>query len=280
MNGKSGYGSNHGRPDGLSTTGVPAMHIDRDLQPSGNGERLLFPRPIAFNGLLTNKILTALPGADFAHLLPYFEPVSLVADEPIYDLGQTIDHVYFPETTVISHLHVLDDGSTVGGALVGKEGVVGISAVLDSRPAMYLTLPTLGGSAIRVNAAIIRKEFFRGGVMQRVLLGYIRARLAQLSQQAVCNGRHTLHERLCSWLLMLHGRTTDGPLLLTHEKIAHHLGARRAGVSTICNELRDLGIIGYQRGNLRIVNPDQLQELACECYEAVRRSTNHHAELA
>ena len=227
--------------------------------------------PIAFNGLLTNKILTALPGPDFAQLLPYLEPVSLSAGQDIYLLGDTIDFIYFPETAVVSHLYFLEDGSTTGSAIVGNEGVVGISAVLDSRPASYWTQVTVGGTAVRVQPKAIREEFARGGAMQRLLLAYTRGRLAQLSQRAACNGRHTLRERLCTWLLMVHDRVGDEEILLTHENIAHHLGGRRAGISTVCNALRDQGIISYRRGRLRIADRALLEQVACECYRALRQ---------
>ena len=228
-------------------------------------------KPIAFNGLLTNKILTGLPGVDFASLLSYLEPISLSAGQPIIELGQCIDFVYFPETAVVSHLYFLEDGSTTGAAIVGNEGVIGLSAVLDSRPASYWSQVTIGGSGIRVKAEIIRREFARGGAMQRLLLGYTRARLAQISQRAVCNGRHTLQERMCTWLLMVHDRVGDDQLSLTHENIAHHLGGRRAGVCTACNALRDLGIITYRRGQIRIENRELLEGIACECYKALQR---------
>ena len=234
-------------------------------------ERPEFQKPIAFNGLLTNKILTALPGPDFAHLLSFLEPVSLFAGQDIYLSGETIDFIYFPETAVVSHLYFLEDGSTTGAAIIGNEGVVGLSAVLDSRPASYWTQVTVGGTAVRVQPNAIREEFARGGAMQRLLLGYTRARLAQLSQRAACNGRHTLRERLCTWLLMVQDRVGDEQILLTHENIAQHLGGRRAGVSTACNALRDRGIISYRRGRLRIADRELLEQVACECYRAARQ---------
>lgn len=224
--------------------------------------------PINFSGPFTNKILASLGESELARLNPELIAVSM--DQSIYDAGQSIEFNYLPETAVLSHLHVLSDGSTVGGTMVGSEGVVGLSAILDSNRALYWTQVTVGGNIVRVKADSLRQEFFRGGGLQQLLLTYTRSRLAQLSQRVVCNGRHTLRERLCTWLLMLHDRAGN-ELYLTHEKIAHQLGARRAGVSTTCNELRDLGIIAYQRANIRIVDRELLQRTACECYEASSR---------
>lgn len=263
-------------PVDLEILGHPASEVVVDgLRPMGpsrpSGHRQEVHKPIPFNGLLTNKILTALPGPDFAHLLSCLEPVSLYAGQEIYIFGESIDSIYFPETAVISHLYFLEDGSTTGAAIVGNEGVVGLSAVLDSRPASYWTQVTVGGTAVRVQANVIRGEFARGGAMQRLLLAYTRARLAQLSQRAACNGRHSLRERLCTWLLMVHDRVGDEEIMLTHENIAHHLGARRAGVSTTCNALRDRAIIKYRRGRLRISDRALLEQVACECYRALRQ---------
>lgn len=272
MENSEGINTLEGRDLASQGTTEIVVNGGESVRPLRRGRvRREFQKPIAFNGLLTNKILTALPGPDFAHLLSYLEPVSLFSGQDIYVFGKAIDFIYFPETAVISHLYFLEDGSTTGAAMVGKEGVVGLSAVLDSRPASYWTQVTVGGTAVRVSPDAIREDFARGGAMQRLLLASIRARLFQLSQRAACNGRHTLRERLCTWLLMVHDRVGDEQILLTHENIAHHLGARRAGVSTSCNGLRDQGIITYRRGRLRIADRELLERVACECYRALRQ---------
>ena len=227
------------------------------------------PRPIAFSGLLTNKLLAALPGEDFARLLPHLEPVSLSTGHGVYNDGQAIDYIYFPETAVISHIYFLEDGSSTGAAIIGNEGIIGLSAVLDSRPP-YWTQVTIGGTAVRVKPEIIKEEFVLGRAMQPILLKYVSARLAQLSQKAVCNGRHRLEERFCTWLLMIHDRAKERHLPLTHEEIAHHLGARRAGVTTACNNLKDAGVIRYRRGMLSVIDREKLESVACECYKALK----------
>ena len=227
-------------------------------------------RRSAFNGRLTNKILTSLPGPDFAELLPYLEPVSLSRRQKLFEFGQTIDYVYFPETAVISHLYFLADGSSAAATIIGSEGVVGLSAILDSRPASYWTQVTLAGTAVRVSAEIIRNEFSRGRELQQLMLSYTRSRLVQLSLRAVCNGRHLLKERLATWLLMIRDRVDDDPIDLTHEHLANHLGSRRAGVSTTGNSLADLGIIRYSRGRLRVIDHKKLEDVACECYGAMQ----------
>ena len=228
-----------------------------------------FQKPIAFNGLLTNRILNELPGPDFAHLLQFLEPVSLVSGQHVFKPGEVPNFVYFPETTVISHLHILEDGSSAGTSIVGNDGVVGISSLCESGPACSWAEVTIGGNALRMSAEVLRSEFARGGAIQQLLLGYLHCRLAQLSQRAVCHGRHLMRERLCTWLLMVQDRVGNQPVALTHEKIAQHLGARRAGVSSACNALRDLGIVNYRRGQLQILNRELLKRLACECYRTL-----------
>jgi len=226
--------------------------------------------PIPFNGLLTNSVLASLPGAEFEELLRYLEPVSLRAGHELYSLRQKVDFAYFPETAVMSHLYVLEDGSTSGALIVGSEGMVGLSAIFDSSQPGYWTQVIIGGSALRVRAEIIKQEFVRGRALQQLMLSHISARLAQLAQKAVCNGRHRVQERLCTWLLMIQDRVNEEQLPLTHEQIAHHLGARRPGITASCNALRENGIISYHRGLIRILDRANLEASACECYRALK----------
>lgn len=231
--------------------------------------RPTFARLIPFDGLVTNKLLTALPGEEFARLLPHLEPVFLPSNHDLYELGEDIDFIYFPETAVISHVYYLEDGSTAGATIVGNEGMVGLSAVLDGRPS-YWTQVTIAGTAVRIKPAIVKTEFVRGNAMQPLLLKYMSSRLAQLSQRAVCNGRHRLKDRFCTWLLMIHDRARGPELPLTHEEIANHLGARRPGITSSCNALKDKGIIRYRRGLIEIVDRERLEATACECYRALK----------
>lgn len=230
------------------------------------------PKVVAFDGLLTNKILTGLPGEDFARLLPHFEPVELTCDQNLYFLGDPPEFVYFPESTVVSHLHVLSDGGTIEADIVGREGMTGLSAVFNSAPPDRWTKVLIGGSALRVRAEVIRQEFALGGGMQQSLLAYASTRLAHVAQRAVCNGLHLVEQRLCSWLLILQDRAGSERLTLTHERIARHLGTRRAGITELATTLRARGYISYSRGLIRIVNRRGLEECACECYGVLRRA--------
>jgi CRP-like cAMP-binding protein len=231
----------------------------------------VMPKPVAFEGLLTNKILTALPGAELARLLPHLEPVELSCDENLYFLGDPPEFVYFPENAVVSHLHVLSDGGTIETDMVGRDGLTGLSAIFNAHPPDRWTKVTVGGSALRVRAEVLRQEFALGGGLQQALLLYTSARLAHVSQRAVCNGLHTVEQRFCSWLIMLHDRAGTERLPLTHERIARHLGTRRAGITELATELRRRGHISYSRGLICVVDREGLEASACECYRVQNR---------
>ena len=158
--------------------------------------------------------------------------------------------------------------------MVGREGLTGLSAVFNSHPPERWTQVTIGGTALRVRADVMRQEFARGGALQRALLSYAALRLAQVSQSAVCNGLHSVEQRLCSWLLMIHDRAGDTRLPLTHERIARHLGTRRAGITELATTLRARGHISYSRGLIRVTDRKGLEMCACECYR-VQTARSH-----
>ena len=158
--------------------------------------------------------------------------------------------------------------------MVGREGVVGLSTVLNAPPPAYVTEVALSGNALRVRADLLRQEFARCGALQQIILRYAGERIALLSRRAVCNGNHRVEERLCTWLLMMLDRAADQPLALTHERISRHLGTRRAGVTSAATMLRDRGIIDYTRGHIRVTDRAALEAAACECYPSVRESAS------
>jgi CRP-like cAMP-binding protein len=219
---------------------------------------------------LTNKILGSLPAPEFRRLLPYFEPVALFRGEEIIRSNEFDDYVYFPESAVVSHLYYLSDGGTTAAAVIGNDGIVGLSKIFGTRPPVYRTKVVIEGHGLRVKTQVIKNEFARGESFQQYVLSYMSNRLAQVSQRAVCNGRHKLTERLCTWLLMINDRAEDRSLSLTHADIASHLGARRTVISGCCHALRKRGMITYKRGHIIIVDRKMLEGDACECYQVVR----------
>jgi len=221
----------------------------------------------SLKGLLANQLLKALPEEDFARLLPDLNPVSLCAGANLYEPGEKLRFAYFPENAVVAHLHILENGSTCEALMIGRESVVGLSATLGMPAPAHWTQITIGGAALRIEIDALQREFARGGAMQRLLLGCTGDRLTQLSQRAVCNGRHSVEERLCCWLLMIQDRVGDDDLPLTHEQIARHLGTRRAGITEVAQILRERHILSYSRGQLHIRDRAALEASACECYQ-------------
>lgn len=262
--------SRDGRP-GLAPDGAgqraPSAALGFDLEPQrADGDSL--------NLLLTNRLLGALPAEEFSRLVQYLEPVSLTAGEVLYKLDQEMRYAYFPETAVVSHLHILAEGGMTEADMVGREGVTGLSAVFNAPPPSYVSEVSLSGSALRARVDVLRREFAHGGALQQILVRYAAVRIALLSRRAVCNGNHHVEERLCTWLLMMHDRAGEQPLALTHERISRHLGMRRAGVTGAATGLRDRGIIDYTRGLIRVTDRAALEAAACECYSSVRESTH------
>jgi CRP-like cAMP-binding protein len=223
------------------------------------------------NALLSNRLLAALPPEEFERLLPHVEPANLSAGEDLYRFEGGVDFAYFPETAVVAHLYVMADGNTTESALIGREGFAGLSAIFNARQPCYLTRVLVAGSAMRIRIDVLKQEFGCGGALQLVLLAYAGARMSQVSQRAACSGSHTVRERLCCWLLMVHDRVGEERLPLTHERIAAHLGVRRAGITETAIELRDRGMIGYARGLVRILDRPRLEAAACECYQLLGR---------
>jgi CRP-like cAMP-binding protein len=230
-----------------------------------------------FNGLLTNKILSGLPGATFAQLLPYLEPTSFQTGKYIYEQGQNVSFVYFPESVVISQLYYLEDGSSAEVSIIGSDGLLGLTAILDGSLTKYWAIATIGGSALRIGVEDL-KRFAASGPLQKLILRYAHERMVQLAQKAVCNTRHRLEERLGSWLLMIHDRAQGSDLPLTHEAISQHLGIRRAGVTKFCSTLRDNKVIDYQRGIIKVLDRDRLKESTCECYQRMADISNSHRD--
>jgi CRP-like cAMP-binding protein len=254
--------------DGGTKTALPGSEIRGGV--SRTTPEVHFRDNAIPNQGLTNKILASLPAPDFKRLMPFFEPVGLVKGTDLVGVNEFDGFVYFPESAVISHLYLLTDGGATAAAVIGSEGVVGISTMFESRPPVYRARVMIEGEGLRVKAGVIKGEFARGEGFQRLILSYMSKRLRQISQRAVCNGRHRLLERLCTWLLMVDDRSENSALALTHADIANHLGARRSVVSGCCNTLREKKVIDYRRGHLTILDRTMLGAAACECYQVLK----------
>lgn len=217
-----------------------------------------------------NRLLAALPKADYDRLQPHLESVSLVIQQSVYEAGDPITHVYFPRSAVISLVATLEDGSTMEAGMVGQEGMTGIPALLGGMTKAHRAFVQIAGEGWRVKVSVIQAEFERGGPLQKLLLRYFQALFTQVAQTGVCNRFHTTEERLARWLLIVADCVQSDSFPLTQEFISQMIGVRRAGVTVAAGALSQAGLIRYSRGQINIINRHGLEDFSCECYETVR----------
>lgn len=192
--------------------------------------------------------------------------VSFDVNQVLYESGDKIDFVYFPIDSIVSSLAIMEDGTTMETSMVGREGMIGISRVLGSGKSRQWMWVSVGGQAIQLEARLLDKLFVQNETALRLLLRSYRSVVTQVSQRCVCNTRHTILERLCCWLLMVHDRVGGSNLKLTQEMIASRVGARRAGITVAAGMLQEMKAIEYRRGQLHIRSRDLLAAAVCECY--------------
>jgi CRP-like cAMP-binding protein len=218
-----------------------------------------------------NHLLAALPPAEYERLFPQLELVDLPLGKIIYESGHTLDKVYFPSTSIISLLNVLESGASAEIAVVGKEGIVGIALFMGGVSMPSRALVQSAGQAYRLNGHVFMQEFNRSPAFQHLLMRYTMALISQMSQTAVCNRHHTVDQQLCRWLLLSLDRLESNELLMTQELIADMLGVRREGVTEAAGNLQKAGLINYSRGRITVLDRPGLEKRVCECYEVVRR---------
>lgn len=218
-----------------------------------------------------NQLLAALPAAEWERLRPRMELRAMSLGHVLYESGSAMRHVYFPTTSIVSLLYVMGDGSSAEIAIVGNEGIVGISLFMGGETTSSRAVVQSAGHAYRVPGQQLKEEFFRAGPFQRLLLRYTQALITQMGQTAVCNRHHSVEQQLCRWLLMSLDRLTSNELTMTQELIANMLGVRREGVTESAGKLQKLGLIQYNRGRIVVVDRPGLEAHACECYAVVKK---------
>lgn len=218
-----------------------------------------------------NHLLTALPGADFERLQPHLKPVPLQLGAALYEPGVEMRHLYFPTNSIVSLLYVMADGASAEIAVVGNEGVVGVSLFMGGETTPSRAVVQSAGHAYRLPGQVLKEEFTRGGAMQHLLLRYTQALLTQMAQTAVCNRHHSLDQQLCRWLLLSLDRLPANELVMTQELIANMLGVRREGVTEAAGHLQEAGLIRYSRGRIAVLDRPGLEARTCECYAVVKR---------
>ena len=217
-----------------------------------------------------NRLLAALAEAEWTRWLPHLEPIDMPLGEVLYESGATLSHVYFPTTAIVSLLYVTESGASAEIAVVGREGVVGISLFMGGESTPSRAVVQSAGKGYRLVANVLKEEFNRPAVLH-LLLRYTQALITQMAQTAVCNRHHTLDQQLCRWLLLSLDRL-DGPeLAMTQELIANMLGVRREGVTESALKLQRAELIRYSRGHITVLDRPALELRACECYAVVKR---------
>jgi CRP-like cAMP-binding protein len=222
-----------------------------------------------------NRLLAALPHAEYERLLPSLEPTHLAKGNVLYNVGDTVRRAYFIQSGVISLLSVTIEGDTIEVGMVGSEGMVGIPSLLRQSRAPLRTVVQIQGEALTIGSNALRREFQRGGELQELVLCFTHTLVVQIAQAVICNRFHTIEERLCRWLLGTRDRTQADTFHLTHEFISYMLGTPRTGVTKAAGALQDAGLIRYKRGKITILDRQGLERAACECYQVISEETKN-----
>ena len=218
-----------------------------------------------------NRLLAALPEDAWGRLEPNLEPEDMPLGRVLYESGAPLSHVYFPTTSIVSLLYVMEDGHSAEIAIVGLEGMVGVALLMGGETTPSRAVVQSAGKAFRLNRKFVKEEFVRAGPMQRLTLRYMQALITQMAQTAVCNRHHTIDQQLSRWLLMSIDRLPSNELLMTQDLIANMLGVRREGVTEAAGKLQRQGLITYSRGRIRVIDRPGLEAHVCECYDVVSR---------
>jgi len=217
-----------------------------------------------------NSLLEALPATEFERWLPKLEAVDMPLGKVLYESGDTMHHVYFPTDSIVSLLYVMESGASAEIAVVGFEGLVGISLFMGGESTPSRAVVQSAGKGIRLSARTVKDEFNRAGPTMHLLLRYTQALITQMTQTAACNRHHSLDQQLCRWLLLSLDRLRGPNLLMTQELIANMLGVRREGVTEAALNLQKLGLIRYARGHITVLDRPALEKRTCECYAVVK----------
>lgn len=217
-----------------------------------------------------NHLLGALPSGDYERIAAHLELVPLKLATVLYEPGVKLRYVYFPTTAIVSLLYVMEDGSSAEIAIVGNEGILGISLFMGGETTPSRAVVQSAGYGYRLKAQLLKDEFGRFGPFLHLLLRYTQALITQMAQTAVCNRHHSVDQQLCRWLLLSLDRLPSTELSMTQELIANMLGVRREGVTEAAGKLQRAGLIRYRRGKITVLDRPRLEARSCECYQVVK----------
>jgi CRP-like cAMP-binding protein len=226
---------------------------------------------VKYQDLRKNHLLAALPTAEWNRWAPSIERVDMPLGQVLYESGVALNDVYFPLTSIVSLLYVMENGASAEIAVVGNEGIVGVSLFMGGESTPSRAVVQSAGVGCRLKAALMKTEFNKAGAALHLLLRYTQALITQMAQTAVCNRHHTLDQQLCRWLLLSLDRLQGNELVMTQELIANMLGVRREGVTEGALKLQKAGLIQYSRGRITVLNRKGVESRTCECYAVVKR---------
>jgi CRP-like cAMP-binding protein len=226
---------------------------------------------VALAGARQNHLLAALPDLDWQRWLPHLELIELPLGKVLYEAGDTLSHAYFPTDAIISLLYVMQSGESAEIAVVGFEGVVGISLFMGGDSTSSRAVVQNAGYGYRISSKIIKEEFNSAAPVLHLLLRYTQALIAQMTQTAACNKHHSLHQQLCRWLLLSLDRLSGPELVMTQRLIANMLGVPLAGMTEGALFLQNAGMIRYSNGHITVLDRPGLEKLTCECYGVVKK---------
>jgi CRP-like cAMP-binding protein len=218
-----------------------------------------------------NHLLAALPDEQWQYWSAQLESVDMPLGQVVYESGATLSHVYFPTTAIVSLLYVMENGASAEIAVVGNEGIVGISLFMGGESTSSRAVVQSAGQGFRLKAQLMKNEFNKSGPVLHLLLRYTQALITQMAQTAVCNRHHSLDQQLCRWLLLSLDRLPNNELIMTQELIANMLGVRREGVTEGALKLQQAGLIRYARGHITVLDRPGLERRTCECYAVVKK---------
>ena len=218
-----------------------------------------------------NHLLAALPAAEFERVAAHLELIPMRLGDMLYEPGGQLQHAYFPTTAIVSLHYVMASGASSESAGVGNEGVVGMALFMGGNTTPSSAVVQTAGYAYRMEGRLLKQEFSRGGVLQRLLLRYTQALITQMIQTAACNRHHSVEQQLCRWLLLTLDRVSSRELIMTQELVAGMLGVRREGVTEAAGSLQSAGWIRYRRGHISVIARSGLETRTCECYAVVKK---------
>jgi CRP-like cAMP-binding protein len=223
-----------------------------------------------------NRLLLALPPRDLKRIMPQLERVACTRAQILMDADRPIDHVFFPDSGVVSVVAVYSDGSVIEMATVGREGFTDVTAVVGAKRSSSQLLVQIPGSASKMSRAAFTRAMASMPSFRSLMVAYVHAFVEQVMVSVACNGAHNLEQRLARWLLMMRDRGDDDALQITQDLLAEMLGVQRPSISIAARELETAGLIARGRRQVRILDRKGLTKASCECYQLVRKRMAQH----